>query len=154
MPLAPENLTDAGQLVGFGLHDSVLVSLSLEFQHALTASFRRVDGSLIRLSLGGLGPTGAVGLRDNAILSDVFAWPPAEVPSASLERPDGAWGVLFAGDLPASDLERAGAPLIAGRQFQWIVLIECSYGGSLAALCKEIEVVEGSTTLTPVTDVR
>jgi hypothetical protein len=136
------NVNSAGQLIGFGLHDSVLTGLSVEFGRALAAYFQKVDGTRLRLDLTGLGPLGSCGLRNGAIVSDVFVWRPADVPPATFLMSDGPFAVLFAGDIPQKDLERAARDLVTAKQFDWMVQIVCSYGGSLAALCNQIEVID------------
>lgn len=143
MRISKRQINTSGQLTGCGFHDSVLVQLSVDFGTRLSARFRRADNSMVGLTLEGLGPVGAIGLRNNAIASDVFIWTPQDVPAASLAMPDGVWSVLFGGDLPPIDVGRAAQSLVAAAEFAWVVLIECSYGGSLAALCKQIEVTEG-----------
>jgi hypothetical protein len=140
MRITSDSANSAGQLTGFGLHDSVLVGLSVEFDRSLRASFRRPDGSTAQLSLLGLGPVGAVALRNGAIVAEVFIWAPKQVPEDSIELVDGAWSVVFAGDIKQGDIRRVAERHISQGQFSWMVLIECSFGGSLAALCQQIEV--------------
>jgi len=141
MQIARKSLTHAGQMTGFGFHDAVLVALSIAFDRQFEASFRRTDGALVQLRLTGLGPVGTFGIRNGAIVSDVFAWSLSDVPADSINQPDGAWGVLFGGDIRRPEaLQHAVEVIIKRAEFSWMVLIECSYGGSLAALCQEVEV--------------
>jgi hypothetical protein len=82
-----------------------------------------------------------VGFHGNAILSEVFLWDLASVPEAQLSGSDGAWYVLFGGDISPARL-RAEAQILQRRaQYSKLALISCSYGGAMALLCNSVNMV-------------
>jgi hypothetical protein len=143
MLLSTDRINNFGQIVGFNLHDSVLTGLFYEDARSLVLTVRCLDGALVRIILGGVGPLGILGLRNGAIVGDVYAWAPARVPASSIGLFDGAWNVLFANDIPLADLPSASKRIADSNKFAFIVLIQCSYGGALAALCQTVELESG-----------
>ena len=133
---------DYGQIVGFGIHDAALIGFSYEEAKTLVFRLRRENGSVLRIELAGVGSVGAIGLRFPAIVSEVFAWHPDETPDGAATLTDGAWRVLFGNDIPASDLPEAIRGARAGGTFRYLLTVGCAFGGTMAALCRRIDVVE------------
>lgn len=142
MIVSPRNFDKDGQIVGFGIHDSVLIGFVYEEATKLVLRLRRENGSVLRIELVGVGPVGAIGLRFPAIASEVFAWHPDETPDGAATLRDGAWNVLFGNDIPASDLPQAIHGARAGGAFRYLLTLGCAFGGTLAALCRGIDVFE------------
>lgn len=141
MGLPASSIGEYGQVVGFGLHDAGLIGLAFDDGAGqLTVRLRRVDGRVAMVSLHGVGYVGFVGLRNGAIVSDLFVWAPAGARLDAGPMPRTAWEVVFGNDLPVEDLPKAVGPIVEEGEFNHLVLMECSYGGAMAALCREIDV--------------
>jgi hypothetical protein len=141
MRVTTANINDAGQLVGFGLHDAVVVGLAYEEGTHFLLRSRRGDGRTVSLRLEGVGPVGALGLRLPAIISEVFAWHPESTPKGAATLRDGAWNVLFAGDVTAKDVDLAIRGAVGRNEFAYLVHIGCSFGGAVSALCRDVHVL-------------
>jgi hypothetical protein len=142
MHMLPENVNAAGQVTGFRIHDAVVTAFSYEDGAELTLRVRRVDGTRARVVFRGVGEVGTNCFRAPAIISDIFAWSPSKTPPTALTWVHGAWNVFFAGELRAESLEKAVRGIISRNKHQHVVLVECSYGGVLAAMCNDIELIE------------
>jgi hypothetical protein len=70
----------------------------------------------------------------------VFVFHLDAIPDPALQNPAGPFHVLFGGDLPAPQLQAAARGIIDAAAFEWLVHVECSYGGALALLCNAIDV--------------
>jgi len=81
-----------------------------------------------------------LGFRNGAILAEVFVWKPDSVPATAITRSDGPWNVLFANNVQHADLLDSIDGIVREGLFSYIVLVECSYGGSIAALCQTIDI--------------
>ncbi len=79
-----------------------------------------------------------MGFRSGAIVSDLFVWETADA-RLDLAIPRTAWAVVFGNDLPVTHLPKAVEPIVKEREFRNLVFLDCSYGGSLAALCRDVE---------------
>jgi hypothetical protein len=142
MIISARNFDKHGQIVGFGIHDSVLIGFSYEEGTTLVFRLRRENRGVLRIELAGVGPVGAIGLRFPAIVSEVFAWHPDETPGGAATLRDGAWSVLFGNDIPVSDLPEAIRGARASGVFRYLVTVGCAFGGTMAALCGGIDVFE------------
>jgi hypothetical protein len=133
-------ISASGQVVGFRLHDATVTGLRYEVGAALELAMRRVDGTQVTVRLRDAGQIGTNGFRAPAIVADIYAWHPSQTPSAALTLPDGAWRVLFANELQGDALRMEAARIGMENRYAFIVVVACSYGGSIAALCDDIEI--------------
>jgi hypothetical protein len=138
--LSVTSINQQGNVGGFGLHDATLIGLEYQESNLLAITVRRVDLSVATILLRGVGPFGFVGFRSGAIVSALFVWEPSSASITAASIPRTAWSVLFGNDIPLGDLTNAVGPIVRAARFNHLVFFECSYGGSMAALCREIEV--------------
>ena len=143
MSLPARCIGEYAQVVGFGLHDSRLLGLVYEGEAGrLVVRLRREDGRGAIVSRQGVGAQGLVGFRNGAIVSDLLVWDVADA-RLDLALPRMAWRVVFGNDIPVEDLPKAVGSIVKERELRHLVLLDCSYGGSLAALCRDIDIELG-----------
>ncbi len=131
------------QIVGFGLHDATITKFVYDMGAGQAeVCFSTHEGRTVVMLLHGVGPLGMVGFRNGAIVSGLFAWAPADARLDAGPNSRRAWEVVFGGDIPVEDLPKAIEPFSTAKAFSQLVLIECSYGGSVAALCREVDIRE------------
>lgn len=142
MQVLPDNVNADGQVTNLRIHDAVLTAFSYEDGAALTLRVRREDGTRAKIIFRGVGEVGTNYFRAPAIISDIYAWSPSQTPPTALTGTHGVWNVFFAGELSSESLERAARGVIDRNGHRYIVLVECSYGGVLAAVCDRIDLIE------------
>jgi len=144
MKVTAEHRDDSGRVRGFSLHDGRVVGFSFRDDEAFSFDVRRVDSSTVTVTFLRVTRFGARGFRNGAIILDVTAWPSHSVPSEQAAHAEGAWAVLFGNDIALASLPSAIKPILDAGEASFLALIECSYGGTLALLCSDIEVTEKS----------
>ncbi len=114
------------------MHDATVASVRL----ALPTSDFLVTGeaSTLCVTLEGVESFGVKGFRDGAIIDTLYAF---EL-DGSPEPPPQAWETLWAGDCKITDPGSESTIRLAKERSRFLVLLECSYGGSLAWLCREV----------------
>ena len=141
MSLSAGNIAGDNQVVGFQLHDSGLLGLVLDVEAGeLVVRLQRVDRRVVVIHLRGVGDAGFDCFRNGAIVFGVFLWNPAD---ASFDKylAQTAWEVVFGKDVLGERLQEVVADIVKRRDFNHLVLFDCStYGGYVAALCREIDI--------------
>jgi hypothetical protein len=121
-----------------GLHDGSVTSIQL----AVPTSTFLVSGvgSSLCVTLEGVASFGARGLRDGAIVDTLYVFRPGRAPTP----PAHAWETLWAGDFLVTDPGAEATIHAATKAFHLLVLLECSYGGSVSWLCRAITLARES----------
>lgn len=145
MKITSADINEFGQLTKLGLHDASIVGFSYRYDEEFSFDMRRVDGSAVSLSLTKVTRFGCSGFQKGAIVSDVYIWRPGLTPAWHASDAEGAWAVLFGNEIDVATLPSVIKPIVEGREASFLVLVECSYGGSIALLCEEIEAREAAS---------
>jgi hypothetical protein len=141
MLVTKANVDSSGMVGGFPIHDANLLELEYRRSESIYLRCIHPTGKTLHARFNEPGEFGMIGFRGDAILSEVFLWDLASVPEAQLSGSDGAWNVLFGGDLPATDLPAAARARQRKAQYSTLALISCSYGGTMALLCNSVNMV-------------
>lgn len=134
--------TDSGLLLESFVHDRVLESFCIEKSDA-RLEWRSENGVRMALSLGGIELSKVRDLGAGAILSEVYIWPIVAIPESSWLVLDSVWGLIFQGDYLSGDAKSIVAELQKSHPDLWAVQIGFSYGGAMAFICKELDLVRG-----------
>lgn len=128
----------AGSVLGFSYHDAILTGLEW------------AESSYFRMRLSQPHGTTTIELTDldtltlqvwnGAIISDIFVWPVGAVPETVWNMGDGAWHVLLSGRVRSSDERLAAAQIIERRPTALLIHVLTSYGGTIVAVCENIDV--------------
>jgi hypothetical protein len=130
-----------GLLRGVSVHDGHLTGL-LYSPRRLRVAVLNIAGETIQFELSGVQELTIGELWNGAIVGSIYAWKASDVPDTSWGTPDSGWGALFRNRVAAVD---AGLMVrrIRGRAPEpWLVQLECSYGGFIAALCEALQVFQ------------
>lgn len=133
-----EVVTDGyGQVVGGGIHDTVIQSFNFTEGDRFDICLRDSSGNKKCMSLRGIEKIGFKDLVNGTIISEIFYWPLAEgcVP---LNSENEAWRVLLGGNYQERDFEYIVFRLMAQHATHALVFFESSYGGSIAVICREM----------------
>ena len=106
---------------------------------SLQISLKRDDSSIVTIDFIKAMDVGFVDFRTGAIVANIFAWRLNDFDD-KMEIPHDqktAWRVLFANHIYEKDFMKAIQNLNK-TYFGYLVLIECSYGGSIACICNDI----------------
>jgi hypothetical protein len=131
-----------GMLIGARIHDSRLVGLALIDDIRMEFKFRRLSGESVMIALDGLHDFNALQMSYGAIVSELFVWNVESVPEETWNVPDGAWNVLFEKRFQPADHRRAAEKIVRAHPKSFLVQLDCSYGGSVAAACETVRVFE------------
>ena len=118
-----------------GIHDAVIRMFGFDASSCFRLHLLGQAKEDRRLLLQGVARFGFNEFISDAIVSDVFCW---EISSAdqngiSIE----AWKVVLGGNYVETDLLTIVRKLTDQYQGFLFVFVECSYGGSIAFVCKE-----------------
>jgi len=136
----------AGIIVGLGVHDGSLYEFAVsESSSLLHFGISRFSGGRVALDLFGVTELTVAELWEGPIVSEVFRWEVGAVPESCWEIPDSGWNALFAGKIPSLALRKEAALKIAHEKpDSSLVLVEFSYGGSVAAVCDRLAAYEAT----------
>lgn len=127
-----------GRIIGYGLHDSYLVGFYFD-EDRVSIKIRNSQSTLIRIELFGVKEIGLVELCKNAIVSDIYFWEAAHAPKA-WGVPDSAWNTVFYGRMSLDDIKREVENLAKTMPQLYLFHTECSYGGAIAVVCKDMKI--------------
>jgi hypothetical protein len=136
--ISDSDIDSYGRIVRHGLHDAHVTAFSFVERGSLVLTLSRLDRSVINLTLEGVEMLGIVGFTSMPIVSEVYAWRPDAVPAAIVAQSWGPWAILFGNNVSASALSASIVAKVANTSAAYLVSIECSYGGAMAALCQSI----------------
>lgn len=124
-----------------GLHDAVLRGIEYATDKALILSWRSPANDDRWVQLFGVSSVGFKDVVNGMILSEVFC---TKVSSglATIGSSMDAWRLLMGGNVLERDLLTAVSRLIAHHPQHLLVVFESSYGGTIAAICSELRVLE------------
>jgi hypothetical protein len=126
-----------GMLFGARIHDSQMLGLTMS-ESALSILVKRLDGGEVRVELSNLGDFN-VSIWNWPIISEIFVWNINAVPEEYWNAPDMGWNALYK---HISDVKTNASAAIKKRPTSFFVLVSTSYGGTLAAICDQVNVFE------------
>lgn len=127
----------AGRVSGFPMHDSTIVGLEYADGERLVITLRDHHGGTTLVELHDVGEMNLEGLCNGAIVSDLWAWKVMESPGWTSQTPVGGWNALYRSRY-GDDAKRMAVRAADERPDALLVVLQCSYGGSLAAICSQI----------------
>jgi hypothetical protein len=131
-------ITDGdGLLCNFAYHDGVIIQFDASID---SMAFRIKDEAsrMVQIELFDVVEYSVLCLWRGAIVSDIYVWRLKEVPGHAWDVPGGAWSILFDGRDRGA--KREVDQWMASIPDAYLVQLECSYGGRLAAVCKGVNV--------------
>jgi len=138
----PLRTDDFGKILGLAVHDSNLTGFTYAGE-SLELVLRGVKGDVSKIRCTSIHDANFAHLYHGAIVADIYVWRLAEVPQA-WDVPDGAWYVLYKERLGIEGAQTQALALATTLPDHFLIQVECSYGGSIAAVCKGIELVRGA----------
>lgn len=128
-----------GRIEGVAFHDGLLAEFSLSENKTLRIQIRNSFGGITSLELTDVMECN-IFVCLNAIVADIFVWKSVDAPSPKNSAPDVGWNRLFADHLQEKDILNFVDGVIRSEPQSYLVQIDCSYGGRIAALCKNLVV--------------
>jgi hypothetical protein len=132
VPLFPD-----GTLATHGIHDATVQAFSFVSEDRFDLCLRAEDGTDRWFFLIDVPRIGFADLINGTIVCDFFCWGLASSP---IPHPaaDAAWRVLLAGTFTDTELTSAIGRLTVRYPGHSLVFITSSYGGTIAALCRDV----------------
>lgn len=127
-----------GRIARAGIHDAVVQRISYSLAERLDICLKDPRDTERWLSLTGLVKTGFKDVVDGMIVGNVFCWQLDSRNPASVVMTE-AWRVLFGGNYVEADFTKLVADTTIRHSGAYLVFLDSSYGGSIAALCDRIE---------------
>lgn len=134
-----------GSLIGPAIHDGVIVGLELIQDQRLCLHVKNLLNVVVRLELLGIREFTLVELWNSAIVSDMYVWQARSVPDVMWQVPDGGWNALLRTRTDATNVAGVAGRIAARQPEPLLVLIDCSYGGQLAAVCKRLTITQADS---------
>lgn len=138
-PMDSWTIDQDGRMPGPKFHDGHLFEFGLHANDLFVMKVRTTTQETIIVELRDVCELNLVNLRNIAIVSSLNAWKIGDVPYQHWNIPDSAWNTLFAGlvrDIPTAKRE---AERIAKEYPEFfLVHMESSYGGRIAAVCSRV----------------
>jgi len=131
---------DDGMLLGARAHDARLISLEFANRHQILLTFRRVDGTEVKLSYEGVQEICLGQIWEDAIVNDIFIWSVEKVPSSQMV--DVGWNALFQGRASLQYLKEDIRKIIDRDSSQFLSVIGFVHGTSTAVVCKSLRIAE------------
>jgi hypothetical protein len=132
--------SDEGMLLGARAHDARLISLEFVNRHQLLLSFRRVDGTEVKLSYEGVRELTLGQIWEDSIVDTIFIWSVETGPTSQLV--DVGWNALFKGRVGLPPLEEDIKNIIDRDKSQFLSVIGFVNGTSTAVVCKTLRITE------------
>ena len=125
-----------GRLSGLPYHDSSLLSIVYEDERQLEIGLKNSFGSITKLSFRSVSEINFSNVCNGSIISEIFVWKVATAP-VNFAAPDDVWNVLYR-DRYGKDVALMREEAIRSDGDDYIILVQCSYGGNIACICGEI----------------
>lgn len=139
MKSEPLGTDSSGMLRAPGIHDAVVQAIHYVADSRLDLVLKDPSGVTRTFSFLDVPRVGFKDVVNGQIVSDLFCWKLNDEAARQPAAMD-AWRVLLGGNCRDSDLSDLVGVL--ARLYADMVLVSCesSYGGSMAAICREIRV--------------
>jgi len=125
-----------------GIHDAMLLALKIEKDERIQIE-TAADTVNLSISLRGVVEFNVSNMCNGSIILDLFCWNVSEVPS-NIEIYDNAWNILYSSRYKAEDINYLAKKKMELFPDKFLVHLSCSYGGDLAAICKNIEITSSA----------
>ena len=127
-----------GRVSEQGIHDATIVGINYSLATSLQVSLRGLDNKVRELYLQGPEKVGFNELVDGTIVSDIYCWGPLQSEKMGRISPE-SWRCLFGGNFNEQDLPVLIYNTIQKYGGAFLIFIESSYGGSIAAICGDVD---------------
>lgn len=128
-----------GRVLHKGIHDSLLVALSVGDDGAFGLKLRSESGTFVSVVMNEVYDYNFSDICNESIVSDLFAWKIGDAPDA-FDIPDSAWNILFSARYDPEDVIKIAEKRRKMHGELFLVLLSCSYAGSIAVICRELSV--------------
>ncbi|WP_168879822.1 hypothetical protein [Rhizobium sp. P28RR-XV] len=129
-----------GMLLGARVHDARLISLEFANRHYLLLTFRRVDGTAVKLSYEGVQEICLGQIWNDSIVNDIFIWDVGNVPPSQMV--DVGWNALFQGRAGSQYFKENIRNIMDRDTSQFLSVIGFVHGTSTAVVCKTLHIAE------------
>jgi hypothetical protein len=128
---------ESGSIVNRGIHDATIHAFRFVENEQLDLCLRSPDGNDRWLCLVDVPRFGFQDVVNGSIVSDVYCWGLSDCPEILDETV--AWQVLLGyGSCKGHDVVPEAARLAAKYATHSLVFVTTSYGGLIAAICREV----------------
>ena len=127
-----------GRLAFSGIHDAIVKEIHFVEGDSFTIRLLGINGEDRVICLTGIGRIGFQDVVNGTIVSDIFCF---ELNSTNVlaDEVRAAWRTLLGDTCTENDLQHAVSNLVARHADAFLVVFESAYGGSISAICSEIE---------------
>lgn len=126
-----------GSVEGPGVHDAIVQTIHFIDNDRLDVRLRTQQGHETWIRLVDVARVGFKDVTNGLIVSDVFWWQLDQAAPGQSGTLD-AWRVLLGGNCLEKDLQETVSKLATKHDSSFLVLFESSYGGQIAAICRQI----------------
>ena len=128
-----------GLLRSRGIHDATMQAFRYTEHEHFEMCLRGTDEQSRWFSLNKISQLGLENVVNGLIVSDIYCWQLSD-PAVTLANTSDAWRVLFGGNCREDDLPQAVNKLKKRYSNEQLILVDSSYGGMVAAICKELKI--------------
>jgi hypothetical protein len=127
-----------GRLALGGIHDAIVKELHLVEGCFFTIRLLGINGEDRIIRLSDIGRIGFQDVVNGTIISDILCLK-LNSPNVLAGEPRAAWRTLLGDAYTEHGLQHAISDLVARHADSFLVVFESAYGGSISAICSEIE---------------
>lgn len=135
------SIDQSGRIIGGGIHDAVIRAFRFVEGERFDVCLRDPDNQERWICLVDLPRIGFRDVINGSVISEVFCWRLSDE-MAMQQVANDAWRVLLGGNYVEMDFKELVSKLAVRYASMFLVLFESSYGGSIAAICREIQTGE------------
>jgi hypothetical protein len=126
-----------GSVEGPGVHDAIVQTIHFIDNDRLDVRLKTQQGHEKWIHLVDVARIGFKDVTNGLIVSDVFWWRLDQAAPGQSGTLD-AWRVLLGGNCLEKDLQATVSKLAIEHDSSFLVLFESSYGGQIAAICRQV----------------
>lgn len=138
MPEAKWKTDASGIVEGVLYHDFSIVGFRLEGDDSFSISIREELGSSNLIKLERPTEICIESFYNGSILSEIFVWRVEEVPQLDPSIRDSGWNALLYSRYHRADMTRIAARIVRENPGFHLVVLSCSYGGTIAVVCRRV----------------
>lgn len=127
-----------GRMLGTSLHDSIMTGLQFSEEYGFNLQVRTCSEKTMVIKLLGVSDINIVNICNGSIISDIYLWKVRE----SCQISNNAWNILFSERYGLNGTEVKARNITLENPESFLMLIDCSYGDSIAAICRTLEIFE------------
>ena len=138
MQVSKIEVDDIGRLARSGIHDATVKELHFVEGHFFTVRLLGINGESMVVRLNGIARIGFQDVVNGTIVSDILCLKVSS-PNVLAGELKTAWRTLLGDAYTENGFQHAVSDLVARHADAFLVVFESAYGGSISAICSEIE---------------